>query len=102
MDDIPSNRLIAEAMLRQLGWSALMAPGGCEALRVLDSAMVGLVFLDISTPGISSVGVCQNNCANNVLADLLVIGYTAHAQSEGRRTFIASGFNEVHLKPVSL
>jgi len=101
VDDIPSNRLIAEAMLRQLGWSVLMAADGREALRLLDSAVVDLVLLDISMPGISGMEVCQNIRANNVLADLPVIAYTAHAQPEDRRNFIASGFNEVLIKPVN-
>ena len=101
MDDIPSNRLFAEAMLRQLGWSVLMASDGREALRVLDTSVVDLVLLDISMPGISGMEVCQNIRANNVLADLPVIAYTAHAQPEDRRNFIASGFNEVLIKPVN-
>ena len=38
---------------------------------------------------------------NSALADLPVIAYTAHAQPEDRRSFIASGFNEVLIKPVN-
>ena len=101
MDDIPSNRLIAEAMLRQLGGGVLMASDGREALRVLDSAVVDLVLLDLSMPGISGMEVCQNTRANNVLAGLPVIACTAHAQPEDRRNFIANGFNEILIKPVS-
>lgn len=101
VDDIPSNRLIAEAILQQLGWTVLMAADGREALRVLDTATVDLVLLDISMPGISGMEVCQNIRTNSVLADLPVIAYTAHAQPEDRRNFIASGFNEVLIKPVN-
>ena len=98
MDDIPSNRLIAEAMLRQLGGGVLMASDGREALRVLDSAVVDLVLLDLSMPGISGMEVCQNTRANNVLAGLPVIACTAHAQPEDRRNFIANGFYEILIK----
>ena len=38
---------------------------------------------------------------NATLANLPVIAYTAHAQPEDRRNFIASGFNEVLIKPVN-
>jgi CheY-like chemotaxis protein len=101
VDDIPSNRRIAEAMLRQLGWSVLLAVDGREALRVLESATVDLVLLDISMPGISGMEVCQNIRASATLSHLPVIAYTAHAQPEDRRNFIASGFNEVLIKPVN-
>ena len=101
VDDIPSNRLIAEAMLRQLGWTVVLASDGREALRMLDNEVVDLVLLDISMPGISGMEVCQNIRGNSTLADLPVIAYTAHAQPEDRRNFIASGFNEVLIKPVN-
>ena len=101
VDDIPANRLIAEAMLKQLGWSVLLAVDGREALRVLGTAEIDLVLLDISMPGMSGMEVCQNIRANRTLANLPVIAYTAHAQPEDRRNFIASGFNEVLIKPIN-
>ena len=101
VDDIPSNRLIAEAMLKQLGWSVLLAADGREALRVLESNVLDLVLLDISMPGMSGMEVCQKIRENRALVDLPVIAYTAHAQPEARRSFIASGFNDVLIKPVS-
>lgn len=101
VDDIPSNRLIAEAMLKQLGWSVLLAADGREALRVLEANKLDLVLLDISMPGMSGMEVCQKIRENSALVDLPVIAYTAHAQPEDRRSFIASGFNDVLIKPVS-
>ncbi len=101
VDDIPSNRLIAEAMIKQLGWSVLLAADGREALRVLESNVLDLVLLDISMPGMSGMEVCQKIRENRALVDLPVIAYTAHAQPEDRRSFIASGFNDVLIKPVS-
>ncbi len=101
VDDIPSNRLIAEAMLKQLGWSVMLAADGREALRVLGTTAMDLVLLDISMPGMSGMEVCQKIRENSALTDLPVIAYTAHAQPEDRRRFIASGFNDVLIKPVS-
>lgn len=101
VDDIPANRLIAEAMLKQLGWTVLLAADGREALKVIDSAHLDLVLLDISMPGMSGMEVCQKIRENAALVDLPVIAYTAHAQPEDRRSFIASGFNDVLIKPVN-
>ncbi len=44
VDDIPANRLIAEAMLKQLGWSVLLAEDGLEALQV---------WIDPAGPGVA-------------------------------------------------
>ena len=101
VDDIPANRLIAEAMLKQLGWSVLLASDGREALRVLNANSLDLVLLDISLPGMSGMEVCQRIRENMALVDQPVIAYTAHAQPEDRRSFIASGFDDVLIKPVN-
>ena len=101
VDDIPANRLIAEAMLKQLGWSVLLASDGREALRVLNANSLDLVLLDISLPGMSGMEVCQRIRENMALVDLPVIANTAHAQPEDRRSFIASGFDDVLIKPVN-
>jgi CheY-like chemotaxis protein len=101
VDDIASNRMVAQAMLEKLGWSVLTATGGPEALATLANMPCDLVLLDISMPGMSGMEVCQRIRANAAWADLPVIAYTAHAQIEDRRNFIASGFNEVLLKPVN-
>ena len=42
VDDIPANRIIAEAMLRQLGWAVATASDGREALRALGASSFDL------------------------------------------------------------
>jgi len=88
-------------MLERQGWSVLTASDGREALETLATTHCDLLLLDISMPGMSGIEVCQNIRANPALADLPVIAYTAYAQPEDRRNFIASGFDEVLIKPVS-
>ena len=100
VDDIPANRLSAQTMLEQLGWSVQTASDGREALGALAAARFDLVLLDISMPGMSGIEVCQRIRAAAAIADVPVIAYTAHAHSEDRRNFIASGFDEVLVKPV--
>ena len=101
VDDIPSNRMVARTMLELQGWTVLTASDGPEALDTLATAQCDLVLLDISMPGMSGIEVCQNIRANVALAALPVIAYTAHAQPDDRRNFIASGFDEILIKPVS-
>ncbi len=101
VDDIASHRVLAQAVLEHLGWTVLTAVDGRAALGVLAADHVDLVLLDISMPGMSGIEVCQNIRANPALADVPVIAYTVHAQAEDRRNFIASGFDEVLIKPIN-
>jgi len=101
VDDIPTNRMLAQAMLEKMGWKVSTASGGREALDALGKSRFDLVLLDISMPGISGIEVCQQIRANPVFSEIPVIAYTAHALPEDRRNFIASGFSEVLLKPIT-
>jgi CheY-like chemotaxis protein len=101
VDDIPTNRMLAQAMLEKMGWKVSTAAGGREALDELGKARFDLVLLDISMPGISGIEVCQQIRANPAFSEIPVIAYTAHALPEDRRNFIASGFSEVLLKPIT-
>ena len=46
-------------------------------------------------------GVSCRGYPNSNTKPQWVISYTAHAQQEDRRNFIASGFDEILIKPVS-
>ena len=100
VDDIPANRIIAQTLLEQLGWSVQTASDGREALDALAGTHFDLVLLDISMPGMSGIEVCQHIRADAAITNVPVIAYTAHAHIEDRRNFIASGFDEVLIKPV--
>ena len=69
---------------------------------MLEKTHCDLVSLDIGMPGMSGVEVCQHIRAGVAHADVPVIAYTAHAQSEDYKNFIASGFNDVLIKPLNL
>lgn len=104
VDDIALNRMIAEEALKKLGWTVLTAADGQEALAGLEKMHCDVVLLDISMPGMGGVEVCQHIRSRADLGhtDVPVIAYTAHAQPEDRDKFIASGFNEVLIKPLNL
>jgi two-component system cell cycle response regulator DivK len=101
VDDIPANRMVAQAMLEKMGWQVTTADGGREGLNELAKMRYELVLLDISMPGTSGIEICQQIRINPAYSDIAVIAYTAHALPEDRNNFIASGFNEVLLKPIT-
>ena len=74
---------------------------GERALLHLAAHRYDLVLLDISMPGMNGPEVCQRIRADRTLAGLRVIAYTAHALPEEQQRFLASGFDDVLVKPTS-
>src|SRR5712671_5239291 len=101
IDDDAVNRRLAQAMFQKLGWDAATLDSGDQALLHLATHRYDLVLLDISMPGMNGVDVCRHIRANPRLADLRVIAYTAHVLLEEQQRFLASGFDDVLLKPMS-
>jgi len=52
-------------------------------------------------PGITGLEVCQRIRADRELMALRVIAYTAHGLLEEQQRFLAGGFDDVLLKPIS-
>ena len=74
---------------------------GDRALRHLATQRYDLVLLDISMPGMTGLEVCQHIRADPRLMALRVIAYTAHVLLEEQQRFLAGGFDDVLLKPIS-
>jgi CheY-like chemotaxis protein len=77
VEDNPQVRAFAEDLLRDLGCDVMSAADGVEALLLLDTQPVDLVFSDVVMPGISGVELARK--IREVKADvpvLLATGYS--------------------------
>ncbi|MBS1161614.1 MAG: Response regulator receiver [Proteobacteria bacterium] len=101
VDDHPTNRLLAVALLKKLGWTAQEADSGETAIRLTATRQPQLVLLDISMPGLSGEETCTRLRQTANGAALRIIAYTAHAYPEERAAFLAAGFDDVLVKPIS-
>lgn len=101
VDDHPTNRLLAMAMLRKLGWQVTEAASGEEALEKCKDKEFRLVLLDISMPGLSGQETCARLRKMPDSSKILIIAYTAHAFQEDLDNLLAEGFDHVLVKPVS-
>jgi len=101
IDDNAVNRRMAQVVFQKLGWEAETMDNGEYALLHLAAHRYDLVLLDISMPGMNGLDVCQHIRATPGLRDLRVIAYTAHVLPEQQQRFLASGFDDVLLKPLS-
>jgi two-component system, chemotaxis family, chemotaxis protein CheY len=102
VDDAAVNRRLAQVLFQKLGWEVEAVDSGEQALLSLAAHCPDLVLLDISMPGMTGLEVCQRIRADHTLAGLRVIAYTAHAFLEQQQRFLAGGFDDVLVKPISL
>ncbi len=101
VDDHPTNRLLAGALLKKLGWTVREAETGEIALSMASELAVQLVLLDISMPGLSGEETCTRLRALPSQQPMHILAYTAHAFPEDRQRLLAIGFDEVLVKPIS-
>ena len=102
IDDDAVNRRVAQALFQKLGWEVEAVDNGARGLLSLASHCPDLVLLDISMPGMNGIDVCQRIRADQALAGVRVIAYTAHVLPEQQQRFLAGGFDGVLVKPISV
>ena len=102
IDDDAVNRRVAQALFQKLSWEVEAVDSGARGLLALAAHCPDLVLLDISMPGMTGLEVCQRIRADQARAGLRVIAYTAHALREQQQCFLAGGFDDVLVKPISL
>ncbi|WP_374247197.1 response regulator [Zoogloea sp.] len=102
VDDNLINRRLAIAFVSRLGYVAEQAEDGPAALAKLDAEPFGVVFLDISMPGMSGEEVLARIRADGRFGGLRVIAYTAHALPEEKQRLIDAGFDDLLIKPITL
>src|SRR5574343_1244117 len=101
VDDQPTNRLLASALLKRLGWNVLEAGDGLTALALARQNAFRLILLDISMPGLSGEETCTQLKAFAPSSPVKIIAYTAHAFQEDRDRLLANGFDDVLVKPIN-
>lgn len=102
VDDNATNRFLAKALLNRIGWTVSTADCGEAALALLRKESFPLVLLDISMPGLSGEEVCIALRKLPGGDTTRVVAYTAHAFADERERFLATGFDDILVKPVTL
>ena len=87
VDDDPAISLIFEFILQQAGYQTQTAFNGQDALRIVNSVAVDMVFLDLKMPGMSGLEVY--NEIQTIKPGLLVIFMTGYSVDN----FLKEAFN---------
>lgn len=100
VDDDPALRRILALQLGQLGYRAIEAGRGREALQILEQQAVDAVLLDVVMPDINGIDVLLRLKGDERTEHIPVLVMTGLADQEMRLTALASGAEELLSKPV--
>lgn len=98
-DNEESNRRLMEQVLLLAGFECVLATNGVEALRILDTAPVDLVLLDLSMPVLDGFRTTELIRARPGCAALPIVAVTGHVLGDDLDLALRSGCTAYLVKP---
>lgn len=89
VDDVEVNRIILEEIIKDMGYSPILAESGENALEMLKERMPQLILTDISMPGMDGYELCKILKSNEKTREIPIIFISAYNAS----TDIVKGFS---------
>ena len=103
-EDISTNRLVIEKLLRRLDITPTFAPDGAKALEALEKTEFDLVLLDIEMPELDGYEVArrwrEQEGKRGTRTPLIAL--TVHAMAGVSRRVLEAGMDELLMKPIRL
>ncbi|MEE9289277.1 MAG: response regulator [Bacteroidota bacterium] len=102
-EDNADNRELIRWMLESadLSIELVEAENGEEALRLVMELKPSLVLMDMSMPVLDGWEATKRIRATKEIANIPIIGLTAHAREEDKQRVLAIGCNEYVAKPIN-
>ncbi len=104
VEDNATNRLVAELMLKKLGYPSESVENGRDALVRLREQCFDLVLMDIQMPimdGLAATRALRNSDDFATPKTVPIVAMTAHALSRDRDNCLRAGMNAFLPKPVA-
>jgi len=104
VDDIYTNRYLLSELIKLTGNEAIIAQNGQEAIEILETRQVDIIFMDIEMPvmnGIETTQYIRNKMASPLNA-IPIIALTAHNPELFFEDYSEVGFDELITKPYSV
>ena len=100
-EDLPTNREVLRAMLQPWGCELVMAHDGAEALDIAAAGNVDIALMDVNMPRMDGVDATQAiRALSSEIADVPIIGVTAHVMEDEQQRLLAAGMNALVPKPI--
>ncbi len=100
IDDEPNNFDVIETFLSQEDYQIYYAPGGAEALTLLETFTPDVILLDVMMPGIDGIQVCQT-IKSAIKGFIPIIMVTALNAKEDLARCLNAGADDFISKPVN-
>ena len=99
VDDNTVNRTVSGQILKKAGCEVVLAEGGRDAIKIVESGDFDLIFMDIQMPEIDGVETMKElRRLHETLPP--IVAMTAYAMREDEDRFINEGFDDYLAKPV--
>jgi CheY-like chemotaxis protein len=105
VEDHPVNRLVAEAMLGELGVDVRCAEDGQQAVASCEASSPDMVLMDLQMPvmdGLEATRQLRRLQRSGRLAAFPIVALTAHVGDADRAQAMAAGVDDYLTKPVQL
>ncbi|MDL2307379.1 response regulator [Desulfovibrio sp. OttesenSCG-928-C06] len=100
VEDNDINQLIAEELLKAVGYTVDIANNGQEALNMVMNGKYDMVLMDIQMPVMDGLSATRAIRDTGLFDDLPIIAMSAHAMSGDREKSLESGMNDHITKPI--
>ena len=104
VDDIYTNRYLLSELIKMTKNEAILAENGEEAIEILNSQEIHMIFMDIEMPVMNGIETTQyiRNKIPSPLNVIPIIALTAHNPELFFEDFSDVGFDELITKPYSV
>ena len=100
VDDIDSNRRLAQALLRRFGHISDAATSGLEAVEMAMTGRYDVILMDVQMPDVDGMEATRRIRARLGAAPLRIIAATANAVPGDRERCLAAGMDDYLSKPI--
>lgn len=105
VEDDKVNMIAVTRFLEKLGYTAIKATNGEEALEVMGQEKVGCVLMDIQMPvmdGLEATKLIRSGGVEGVPEGIPIVALTAHAMTDHKRRFLEAGMDDYLSKPIDI
>jgi CheY-like chemotaxis protein len=102
VDDVESNRRLAQAMLRRFGHVSEVATSALEAVEMATAGRYDVVLMDIQMPGVDGIEAARRIRERLGAATPRIIAATANDLPGDRERCFAAGMESYVTKPIQL
>ncbi len=100
VEDNEINQLIAEELLRSVGYTVDTANNGQEAIDLLQAKSYDLVLMDIQMPVMDGLTASKTIREMPAFNDIPIVAMSAHAMTGDKEISLAHGMNDHITKPI--